>query len=47
VAGAFGGSPSDPGYAARNGWPSGACPAPRVPGDMAGRPQAYTLLQAC
>jgi hypothetical protein len=47
VAGAFGGAPSDPGYAATNGWPSRACPAPRIPRDMAGRPQAQTLLQAC
>ena len=47
VADAFGGSPSDPGSAARNGWPSGACPAPRAPRDMAGSPQARTLLQAC
>lgn len=46
VAGAFSGSPSGPGYA-RNGWPSGACPAPRAPRDMAGSPQARTLLQAC
>ena len=46
VAGVFG-SPSDPGYASRNGRPSGVCPAPRAPRDMAGRPQARTMLQAC
>jgi hypothetical protein len=46
VAGAFG-SPSDPGYASRNGRPSGVCPAPRAPRDMAGWPQARTMLQAC
>jgi len=44
VAGVFGGSPSDPGYASSNGRPSGLCPAPR---DMAGRPQDRTMLQAC
>ena len=47
VAGAFGGSPSDPGYASRNGRPSGVCPAPRAPRDMAGWPQARPMLQAC
>ncbi len=44
VAAIFSGSPSDPGYASRNGRPSGLCPAPR---DVAGRPQAHTMLQAC
>jgi hypothetical protein len=47
VAGVFGGSPSDPGYASRHGWPSGACPAPRAPRDMIVRPQAQIMLQAC
>jgi hypothetical protein len=46
VAGAFG-SPSDPGFASKNGRPSGICPAPRAPRDMAGWPQAGTMLQAC
>jgi hypothetical protein len=47
VAGVFGAPPSDPGYASRHGRPSGICPAPRAPRDMAGRPQARTMLQAC
>ena len=47
VAGVFGGPPSDPGYASRNSRFSGICPAPRAPRDMAGRPQARTMLQAC
>ena len=46
VVGVFG-SPSDPGYSARNGRTSGVCPAPRAPRDMAGRPQPRTLLPAC
>ena len=46
VAGAFG-SPSDPGYASNNGRPSGVCPAPRAPRDMAEWPQARPMLQAC
>ena len=46
VAGVFG-SPSDPGYASRNGRTAGVCPAPRAPRDMAGRPQARMMLQAC
>ncbi len=46
VARAFG-SPSDPGFAARNGRTAGVCPAPRAPRDMAGRPQARAMLQAC
>src|SRR5271170_2973086 len=46
VAGAFGGSPSDPGYAVRKSRSSGVCPAPRVPGDMAASPQARTMPQA-
>ena len=47
VAGAYGGPPSDPGYAFKRGQLSGACPAPRAPRDMAGGPQARTMLQAC
>ena len=47
VAGIFGDPPSDPGYASRHGLPAGVCPAPRAPCDMAGRPQARTMLQAC
>ena len=47
VAGVFGDQPSDPGYASRYGLPSGVCPAPRAPRDMAGRSQASSMLQAC
>jgi len=47
VAGVFGGSPSAPVYAARHARPAGACPAPRLPGDMIGRPPGRHLLQAC
>jgi hypothetical protein len=47
VAGAFGGSPSDPGYAPRHSRPAAVCPAPRAPREMTGRPQARALLQAC
>ena len=53
VAGAFGGSPSDPGYAVRKSRSSGICPAPRAPLDMVGSteartmPQAHLMLQAC
>ncbi len=47
VAGAFGGSPSDPGYTPRHSRPSGICPAPRAPREMAGWPQTRALLQAC
>jgi len=47
VAGAFGGSPSDPGYVPRPSRPSGVCPAPRAPQEMARRPQSRVLLQAC
>jgi len=47
VAGVFGDPPSDPGYAARRSLASGVCPAPRAPSDMAGRPQARAVLQAC
>jgi hypothetical protein len=47
VAGVFGGSPSAPVYAARHARPAGAIPAPRLPGDMIGRPPGRHLLQAC
>ena len=47
VACVFGGSPSAPGYAPRHARPAGACPAPRLPGDMTGRPLGRHLLQAC
>ena len=47
VAGAFGGSPSDPGYAPRRSRPAAVCPAPRASLEMTGRPQARALLQAC
>ena len=47
VAGVFGAPPSDPGHAARHGKLSGVCPAPRAPRDMAGWPQARTMMQAC
>jgi hypothetical protein len=46
VAGAFD-SPSDTGYVPRHARPAGACPAPRSPRDLAGRPPAHALLQAC
>ena len=47
VACVFGGSPSGPGYSPRHARPAGACPAPRLPGDMTGRPLGRHLLQAC
>jgi len=47
VACVFGGSPSDPGYAPRHALPAGACPAPRLPQDMTGRPVGRHLLLAC
>ena len=47
VAGVFGGPPSDPGYVSGHGRPSGVCPAPRAPRDMARQSQARTMLQAC
>ncbi len=47
VAGVFGAPPSDPGCAARHDNLSGAYPAPRALRDMAGSPQARTMLQAC
>ena len=43
VACVFDGSPPDPEYAPR---PAGACPAPRLPGDLAGQPPGRLLL-AC
>jgi len=45
VACVFDDSPSDPEYAPRPVRP-GACPAPRLPGDMAGQPPGRLLL-AC
>jgi hypothetical protein len=47
VAGAFAASPSDPGCGSRYVRPAVACPAPRAPRDMAGRPQGRAMLQAC
>jgi hypothetical protein len=53
VAGASGGSPSDPEYAVRTSRSSGLCPAPRAPRDMTAStqarimPQAHLMLQAC
>ena len=44
VAFVFGGSPSGASYAPR---PTGACPAPRLPGDLTGQPSARHLLLAC
>ena len=38
VACVFDGSPPDPEYAPRPVRPAGACPAPRLPGDLAGQP---------
>ena len=46
VACVFDGSPSDPDYAPRPVRPAGACPAPRLPGDLAGQPPGHLLL-AC
>jgi len=47
VAGAFGGSPSGTEYVPRHARPAGACPAPRSPRDLPGRPPAHALLPAC
>ena len=47
VACVFSGSPSDPGYAPRHALPAGACPAPRLPGDLTGQPSGHHLLLAC
>jgi len=46
VACVFGGSPSGTSYAARPARPTGACPAPRLPGDLAGQPSGRHLLLA-
>jgi len=46
VAFAFGGSPSGTSYAPRYARPTGACPAPRLPGDLAGQPSGRHLLLA-
>jgi hypothetical protein len=45
VAGAFSRLDPDPGYAPRHARP--ACPAPRLPSDLASRPQGRHMLQAC
>jgi hypothetical protein len=47
VAGVFGGAESALGYIPRHARPSGACPAPRLPLDLASRPQGRDMLQAC
>ena len=44
VAFVFGVSPSGTSYAPR---PTGACPAPRLPGDLTGQPSGHHLLLAC
>jgi hypothetical protein len=46
VACVFDGSSSDSDYAPRPVRPAGACPAPRLPGDLAGQPAGHLLL-AC
>ena len=46
VACVFDGSPPDPEYAPRPVRPAGACPAPRLPGDLAGQLPGRLLL-AC
>jgi hypothetical protein len=46
VAFAFGGSPSGTSYAPRHARPTGTCPAPRLPGDLAGQPSGRHLLLA-
>jgi hypothetical protein len=47
VAFVFGGSPSGTSYAPRRARPTGACPAPRLPGDLTGQPSGHHLLLAC
>ena len=44
VACVFDGSPPDPEYAPRPVRAAGACPAPRLPGDLAGQPPGRLLL---
>jgi hypothetical protein len=46
VAFVFGGSPSGTSYAPRHVRPTDACPAPRLPGDLAGQPSGRHLLLA-
>ena len=46
VAFVFGGSPSGTSCAPRHARPTGACPAPRRPGDLAGQPSGRHLLLA-
>ena len=47
VAFVFGGSPSDSDYDPRPVRPAGACPAPRLPGDLTGQSSTRHLLLAC
>jgi hypothetical protein len=47
VAFVFGGSPSDSDDDPRPVRPAGACPAPRLPGDLTGQPSTRHLLLAC
>jgi hypothetical protein len=47
VAFVFGGSRSDSDYDPRPVRPAGACPAPRLPGDLTGQPSTRHLLLAC
>ena len=46
VACVFGASPSGTSYAPRPARPTGACPAPRLPGDLTGQPSDRHLLLA-
>ena len=46
VAFVFGGPPSDSDYAPRPVRPAGACPAPRLPGDLTGQSSGRHLLLA-
>jgi hypothetical protein len=46
VAFVFGGSASGTSYGPRHARPTGACPAPRLPGDLAGQPSGRHLLLA-
>ena len=46
VAFVFGGSPSGTSYDPRHALPTGACPAPRLPGDLTGQPSGRHLLLA-
>jgi len=46
VAFVFGGSPSGTSYDPRHARPAGACPAPRLPGDLTGQSSGRHLLLA-